>query len=158
MKNGVIYFLVASLMFSYNSIGSFENYVEKEKIEYLLNERIEIMNNFLYGTKDEEDIQYLNEELNRIEAEQLLRNDLDILYKVIDNPTDYELALSVKVDKINEIKQNEEGLFINANLNWLMSGYEGEFNMIKNYDIKCVESDGKMYLATLHYIDKDIIY
>lgn len=153
MKNGFIYFLIASLMLSYNSIGNFENFEEKEQIEYLLNERIVIMNNFLYGTKDEEDIKYLNEELNRIETEQLLINDLDILYKVIDNPTDYELALSVKVDKINKLKETEDGLFINANLNWLMSGYDGEFNMVKNYDIKCVESDGEIYLAALNYLD-----
>lgn len=153
MKNSFIYFLIASLLFSYNSIGNYENCEEIDSIEYLLNERIDIMNDFLYGTKSVNDIQYLNEELNKIEAEQLLDNDLAILHKVIDNPTDYELALSVEVDKINSLKETEEGLFINANLNWLMSGYDGEFNLNKNYDIKCIESDGKMYLATLNYID-----
>ena len=30
--------------------------------------------------KEEEDIQYLNQELARIEKEKLLQNDLDILY------------------------------------------------------------------------------
>lgn len=153
MKSGFIYFLVASLLFSYSSIGNYENYEEKGCIENLLNERIEIMNGFLYGPKDAKDIEYLNEKLNEIEAEELLNNDLSILYKVIDNPTDYELALSVKVDKINSLKETEEGIFINANLNWLMSGYDGEFNLVKSYYIKCIELDGKMYLTALKYID-----
>ena len=156
MKNGFIYFLITSLMLSYNSIGNFENYAEKDTVEYLLNERIEIMNNFLYGTKEEEDIQYLNQELARIEKEKLLQNDLDILYKIIDNPTDFELAMSVKVDKINDLKKEDDELFINASLNWLMSGYEGEFNMVKNYDIKCVQVEGHTYLVALNYIDKDV--
>jgi hypothetical protein len=156
MKNGFIYVLITSLLLSYNSMGNYENYAEKDRIEYLLNERIGIMNNFLYGVKGEEEMQYLNEELNRIEREQLLENDLQILYKIIDNPTDYELALSVKVDKINELKETDEGLYLNANLSWLMRGYEGEFNMIKNYDIKCVEYESNIYLATLNYIDNDI--
>lgn len=156
MKNGFIYFLITSLMLSYNSIGNFENYAEKDAVEYLLNERIEIMNNFLYGTKEEDDIQYLNQELARIEKEKLLQNDLDILYKIIDNPTDFELAMSVKVDKINDLKKEDDELFINASLNWLMSGYEGEFNMVKNYDIKCVQVEGHTYLVALNYIDKDV--
>jgi len=153
MKNGFIYFLVASLLFSYNSIGNYENYGEKSSIEYLLNERIAVMNDFLYGSKEEKDIENLNEKLNNIETEKLLNNDLSILYKVMDNPTDYELALSVKVDKINSLKETEAGLDINANLNWLMSGYDGEFNLIKNYDIKCIEADDKFYLTDLKYIE-----
>ncbi len=157
MKNSFICFMVASLLFSYNTIGSYENYKEIDSIEYLLNERIEIMNNFLYGTKNDDDIRYLNDELNRIEADELLGNDLDILYKVIDNPTDYELALSVEVDKINSLKKTDEGVLINADLNWLISGYDGEFNLNKNYDIKCIESEGKMYLAKLKYMDCDNI-
>lgn len=156
MRNGFIYFLITSLMLSYNTMGNFENYAEKDEVEYLLNERIEIMNTFLYGTKEEEDIQYLNKELARIEKEKLLQNDLDILCKIIDSPTDFELAMSVKVDKINDLKKENGELFINASLNWLMCGYEGEFNMVKNYDIKCVQVEGNTYLAALNYIDKDI--
>lgn len=153
MKNGVIYLLVASLLFSYNSIGNYENHKEISRIEYLLNERIEVMNDFLYGNKSANDINDLKEDLNKIEARKLLDNDLDILYKVMDNPTDYELALNVKVDKINNLNQTEEGFDINANLNWFMSGYDGEFNLIKNYDIKCINLDNKIYLAELKYIE-----
>lgn len=155
MKNSFICFLVASLLFSYNTIGSYENYKEIDSIEHLLNERIEIMNNFLYGTKNDDDIRYLNEKLKEIEADELLDNDLDILYKVIDNPTDYELALSVDVDKIKSLKKTDEGMLINADLNWLISGYDGEFNLNKNYDIKFIESEGKMYLVKLKYMDCD---
>lgn len=151
MKNGFIYLLVASLLFSYNSIGNYENHKEIASIEYLLNERIEIMNDFLYGSKNVDDTKILKENLSVIEADKLLDNDVDILYKVIDNPTDYELALNVKVDKINTLNETEGGMNINANLSWRMSGYDGEFDLVKNYDIKCIESEDKMYLTELKY-------
>lgn len=155
MKKVVICFLAVMLIFSYNSIEGYDNYEEIETLEYLLNQRICIMNGFLYGPKEASDVENLNLKLSDIEADALLNNDLDILYKVIDNPTDYELALSVNVDKINSLQKYEEELCINVDLNWHMRGYEGEFSMVKNYDIKCVESEDKMYLTSLKYIHKD---
>lgn len=146
MKKRFIYIMLALLLFSYNSISAYEYHEEISDIEYLLNERIIIMNEFLYGYKD---MNSLEDRLDDIEAEKLLENDLDILNKVIDNPTDYELAMNVKVDKVYSLECTEEGIHINADLNWLMSGYDGEFNMVKNYNIKCVEIDKQMYLASL---------
>jgi len=153
MKKGSILLLVVLLLFSYNTIGAYENHEEIKNIEYLLNERISIMNEFLYGSKNVNDINELNENLSNIETDKLLQNDLDILYKVIDNPTDYELAISVKVDKIVSLNESDDGYSINSDLNWLMSGYDGEYNLVKNYDIKCVQIEDKTYLAELKYID-----
>ena len=149
MRNRFIYLMLFSLLFSYNSIGDYQYYEEIDSIEYLLNERIEIMNEFLYGYKD---MEKLEEKLDKIETENLLENDLDILYKVIDSPTDYELALNVKVDQIHSLVKIDNDLHINLDLQWQMSGYDGEFSMVKNYDIKCVELEDQIYLASLVYI------
>lgn len=146
MKKRFIIIMLALLLFSYNSISAYEYHNEIEDIEHLLNQRIVIMNDFLYGYKD---MKSLEDKLNDIEAEKLLINDLDILSKVIDSPTDYELAMNVKVEKINTLERNEDCLYINVDLNWLMSGYEGEFHMVKNYNIKCIEVDEKMFLASM---------
>lgn len=146
MKKRFIYIMLALLFFSYNSISAYEYHNEIDDVEYLLNERIEIMNEFLYGFKD---MNSLEDKLETIEADKLLENDLDILYKIIDCPTDYELAMSVKVDKINSLERTEDGFHINADLEWLMSGYDGEFNMVKNYNIKCVKAEEQLYLASL---------
>ena len=138
--------MLVLLLFSYNSISAYEYHNEIDDIEYLLNERIKIMNEFLYGYKD---MKSLEAKLNKIEVEKLLENDLDILFKVIDCPTDYELAMNVNVEKINTFEKVEDGIFINVDLNWLMSGYDGEFNMIKNYNIKLVEIEKQMFLASM---------
>lgn len=149
MRNRFIFIMLISLLFSYNSFGYYQYYEEIDSIEYLLNERIEVMNEFLYGYKD---MGKLEEKLEKIEAENLLENDLDILYKVIDSPTDYELALSVEVDKINSLEKTDDYMNINADLKWQMSGYDGEFTMVKNYNIKCVKLADQIYLASLVYI------
>jgi hypothetical protein len=146
MKKRFIIIMLALLLFSYNSISAYEYHNEIDDIEYLLNERIKIMNEFLYGYKD---MKSLEDKLIKIEAEKLLDNDLDILLKVIDCPTDYELAMNVQIEEILTYEKVEDGIFINVDLNWLMSGYDGEFNMIKNYNIKLVEIEQQMYLASM---------
>ncbi|WP_313345237.1 hypothetical protein [Sedimentibacter sp.] len=146
MKKRFIYLMIVTMLFSYISIGGLEYHQEITSIEYQLNQRIEIMNEFLYGFKD---MNLLKEKLTNIERDKLLDNDTDILQKIADNPTDFELAMSVKVDKIHSVERTEKGININADLNWQMSGYDGEFNMVRNYDIKCIEEDKQMYLTSL---------
>jgi hypothetical protein len=146
MKKRFVLIMLALLLFSYNSINAYEYHEEIADIENLLNQRIVIMNDFLYGFKD---MNLLEDRLNDIETEKLLENDLGILSKVVDNPTDYELAVSVKVHKIHSLERSEDAIYINADLNWQMSGYDGEYNMIRNYNIKCIEFDKQLYLASL---------
>lgn len=146
MKKRFILTMILLLLFSYKSINGYEYHKEIKTIEYLLNERIKIMNEFLYGYKD---MGRLEDRLNEIESDKLLRNDLDILYKVIDNPTDYELAMNVKVQKIHDIEQKDDGYCANVDLIWLMRGYDGEFNIMRNYNIECIQLNEEVYLAEL---------
>ncbi len=153
MKKRFIFTMLLLLLFSYSSINGYEYHKEISTVEYLLNERIKIINEFLYGSQD---MDRLEKKLNKIESDNLLENDLDILCKVIDCPTDYELAMNVKVHKINSIEMIDDGYYLNADLNWFMGGYDGEFNLIKNYDIKCIEQDEQVYLAKLMILNNDI--
>ncbi len=146
MKKRFICLMLFTMLFSYISIGGLEYHQEITSIEHLLNRRIEIMNEFLYGYKD---MDSLKEKLMCIERDRLFENDTDILQKIADNPTDFELAMGVKVDKIHSLKRSEEGININIDLNWQMSGYDGEYNMVRNYEIKCIEEDKQMYLTSL---------
>lgn len=150
MKKRFIIIMLVLLLFSYNSIGAYEYHEEITEIEYLLNKRIEIMNEFLYGVKN---LNSLENKLKVIETESILENDVDILEKVIDNPTDYELAVSVSVDKINTLDQRDDCIYVNLDLNWLMRGYDGEFNMVKNYDIKCTLVEERLFLASFSIND-----
>jgi hypothetical protein len=51
------------------------------------------------------------------------------------------------------IEKTKEGILINADLNWTMRGYDGEFNLVRNYDIKCIGSEDELYLSSLRIID-----
>ena len=152
MKKRFIFSIAVLLLFSYTSISGYEYHKETDSIEYLLNERINIMNEFLYGYKDMDD---LEAKLCKIETGSLLQNDLAILHKVMDSPTDYELAINAKVDKIYEAVKEDEEYSINADLKWLMRGYDGEFNLIRNYSIKCIDMDEEFYLTELTLKDRE---
>lgn len=155
MKSVLISFLTATTMFSFNTIGDHNNYEEINKVEYLLNQRVETINEFLYKSDldGNKDIKKLTENLYRIEAEELLSNDLAIMERIAENPSDYELISNVKVDKIYSMDKDKNELEINADLNWSMSGYDGDYNMIKNYDIKCYEIQGEFYLTDLDVVE-----
>lgn len=150
MKNGIIFFLVASLLLSYNGFASYEYHQEIEDLEYLLNERIEAMNEFIYGEKD---VDKLNHKLSKIEDDDLLQNDLDILQKIIDYPTDFELSIDVVVEEIVDLEKSDEEIIIVAFLKWQMSGYDGEYDLVKKYNIKYKTLDKNMYLTYLEYIE-----
>jgi DNA replicative helicase MCM subunit Mcm2 (Cdc46/Mcm family) len=150
MKNGIIFFLVASLVLSYNAFASYEYHQETSDLEYLLNERIEIMNEFIYGEKD---MEKLNHKLSKIEDDDLLQNDLDILQKIIDNPTDFELSLNVAVEEIVDFKKTDEEIIMVVFLKWQMSGYDGEYDLVKKYNIKYKTIDKDTYLTYLEYIE-----
>ncbi len=151
-KRRFIFTMILLLLFSYNSINGYEYHKEIDTVENLLNQRIKVINEFLYSCQD---MDSLEKKLNKIEAGNLLQNDLDILCKVIDCPTDYELAMNVEVHKIKSIELTDSGYSVNADLNWLMRGYDGEFNIIKNYHIKCIEQDSQMYLAKLMILNNN---
>lgn len=155
MKSVLISFLTATTMFSFNTIGDHNNYEEINNVEYLLNERVEAINEFLYTSDFDgnKDIKKLTENLYRIEADELLSNDLAIMERIAKNPSDYELISNVKVDKIYSMDKGKSGMEINADLNWSMSGYDGDYNMVKNYDIKCYEKEGKIYLTDLDFVE-----
>jgi len=57
--------------------------------------------------------------------------------------------MNVKVNKIYLIELTDDEYLINADLNWLMRGYDGEFNIIRNYDINCIKVNGQLYLTKL---------
>ncbi|MDF2676733.1 MAG: hypothetical protein K0Q97_1042 [Bacillota bacterium] len=155
MKSGFIYFLAATTMLSFNTIGDHNNYEEINSIEYLLNERVAVINEYLFDSDEngEKDIKTLTENLYKIESDDLLQNDLAIMKRIAENPSDYELVSNVQVNKIYSIEKEENEIEINADLDWAMSGYDGEFNVVKNYDIKCAEKNGKIYLTDLDIIE-----
>lgn len=150
MKNKIIFFLIASLVLSYNGFASYEYHQEIEDLEYLLNQRISIMNEFIYGEKDMDD---LNIKLSKIETDNLLQNDIVILEKIIDNPTDFELSLNVEIEEILDLKRVEDEIILVALLKWQMSGYDGEYDLVKKYNIKYKETHKKIYLTYLEYIE-----
>ena len=72
MKSGVVYFFIMTFILSFNYLEQFDNVYEINQVEELLNERINIINTFLYGEKNPEILEKLKNDLSKIEDEKLL--------------------------------------------------------------------------------------
>ena len=135
----------------------FDSVSEVNQIEELLNKRISIINSFLYGDKIPEKLKELEDNLSEIEDEKLLKTDMDILTHIYHNPTEYERATKVKINKVKDIAVTENSVKMLANLQWTILGSDDEMpvetSLIKDYDINCIFKDKKIYLTNMKFVE-----
>jgi len=146
-------------MLSMGALGRYENFKEQYEVERLLNERIAIINNFLYGEKDDKVLENLKKDLSKIEHEAQLDSDISLLTHIYNNPTDYEYTTKVKIKKIKSIEITENSVKMLANLEWTI--LNGETNnkipiassFIKDYNISCIIKNKNMYLTNIKFVE-----
>lgn len=156
MKSVVVYFFIVAFIISFSCLEQFDSVNEVNQIEELLNERISIINAFLYGDKSLEILEKLEKELSKIEDEKLLKTDIDILTHIYNNPTDYERTTKVKINEVKKIEVTKDSVKMLANLQWTILA-NGELpietSLIKDYNISCVFKDKKMYLTNMEFVE-----
>lgn len=157
-----VYFFIIASMLSIGALGRYENFKEQYEVERLLNERIVIINNFLYSEKDENDIRVLEnlkDNLSKIENEAQLDSDMSLLTHIYNNPTDYEYTTKVKIKKIRSIEITENSIKMLANLEWtiLNSDFGKKIsiasNLIKDYNITCTIKNKNIYLTNIKFVE-----
>lgn len=157
MKAVIIYFFIVTFVISFGVLEQFDNISEVNQIEKLLNERINIINDFLYGDKDDEVLEKLKKDLSEIEDKNLLESDMSLLTYIYNNPTDYERTTRVRIKEIKNIEITETSIKILANLEWtVLTGEEElpiETSLIKDYNIDCIFKDKKMYLTNMKFVE-----
>ncbi len=154
-----VYFFIITSMLSMGALGRYENFKEQYEVERLLNERIAIINNFLYGEKDDKVLENLKKDLSKIEHEAQLDSDISLLTHIYNNPTDYEYTTKVKIKKIKSIEITENSVKMLANLEWTI--LNGETNnkipiassFIKDYNISCIIKNKNMYLTNIKFVE-----
>ena len=154
-----VYFFIITSMLSVGALGRYENFKEQYEVERLLNERIAIINNFLYGEKDDKILENLKKDLSKIENEAQLDSDISILTHIYNNPTDYEYTTKVKIKKIKSIEITENSIKMLANLEWtiLNDDVNKKFpiasSFIKDYNISCIIKNKNMYLTNIKFVE-----
>lgn len=154
-----VYLFIFTFMFSFGALDRYENFSEQHEIERLLNERIGIINDFLYGEKDEDVLEELQSKLSKIESGVQLNSDMSLLTHIYHNPTDYERATKVKILKLKDIVLTEDSIEILANLEWTILG--GDINdkfpvastFVKDYNINCIIKNKSIYLTNLKFVE-----
>ncbi|QSX04900.1 hypothetical protein JYG23_09365 [Sedimentibacter sp. zth1] len=153
MKNSIIYLLIITFVISFGCLQKYDYTIETNEVEELLSKRIEIINNFLYSEKNLLD---LRKQLAKIETDDLLKSDLEILTHIFNNPTEYEKVEGVSINKIESIEVTEDKIEIIAEIEW--SFFEGEeisiaSNLIKDYNIVCEIKNKNIYLTKLQVVE-----
>ncbi len=157
-----IYFFIIASMLSAGALGKYENFKEEYEVERLLNERIAIINDFLYSDKNENDtsiLDKLNDSLSRIEDGAQLDADLSLLTHIFYNPTDYEYTTKVKINKIKNIEITENSIKMLANLEWTILNDDARkkipiaSSFIKDYNITCIIKNKNIYLTNLKFVE-----
>lgn len=154
-----IYFFIITAMLSVGALGRYENFKEQYEVERLLNERIAIINNFLYGEKDDKVLENLKKDLAKIENGAQLNSDISLLTHIYNNPTDYEYTNKVKIKRIKSIEITENSIKMLANLEWTI--LDGDVNkkfpiassFIKDYNISCVIKNKNIYLTNIKFVE-----
>lgn len=154
MKKNIIVITVLIFIFSSYALANFNVNSEIVQVEKLMNERLKIINDFLYN---EQSFIRLKRELEKIEKKSLLIKDLDILANIINNPTSFEHVKSVKIENVIESNYNDDTIEIIAMLKWYTEGYSGNDKILNKYKIKCIIENEKLYLIELVSMDVDTI-
>ena len=156
MKSLFIYFFILTFIFSFGYLEQHDSISEVNQIEKLLNERIKIINDFLYADKDIEALEKLEKELSNIEDARLLKADMDTLTRIYYNPTDYERTTRVKIKQVKEINVSEDMIEMLANLEWTIlenGDLAIESSFMKDYNISCVFKNKKLYLTNMEFVE-----
>lgn len=148
-----IFILIVILILSYNSIGAYKYYEEIETVEFLMNKRIEIMNSFIYGEKN---LSILEEQLGKIEQGKLLSNDINVISKIIDNPTEYEVASKIEVLKVNKVETIGNNVSVNVDLKWFMIGNENKYTFSRAYNVDYTQRGSNKYLSEFKKISSEV--
>ncbi len=154
MRSTIVYFFIVALIFSFGFIEQYDNVSETNQIESLLNQRIDIINTFLYG--DDKDLEILEKALSVIEADKLLETDMEILTHIYYNPTEYERTNKVAINKVKKIEVVGDTVNMLAELKWnIISGEDLpiETSLVKDYNISCIVKDKKMYLTNMKFVE-----
>lgn len=152
MKNGLVFILIAAMLSSFGMLDRNVSYVEPDQIEDLLNQRVEILNEYLYKNKNYEELEL---KLKKIETGEILKKDLESMSYIADNPTDLDLTKSVTVGKIDNMSNINGNIDINLQLCWIIGQYnqlDVETSLIKDYNLKCTKINNKLYLTQMTII------
>lgn len=152
MKNGLVFILIAAMLSSFGMLDRNVSYVEPDQIEALLNQRVEILNEYLYKNKNYEELEL---KLKKIETGEILKKDLESMSYIADNPTDLDLTKSVTVGKIGNMSNINGNIDINLQLCWIIGQYnqlDVETSLIKDYNLKCTKINNKLYLTQMTII------
>lgn len=113
-------------------------------IRTILVSRMDILNSGIYKGLD---LDIAKEKLKNIEGDALVKEDLEYLSYLRDNPTDFAYVNDLRVLNVSFIDYNLEKINIIAEIEWDVKSYENELTEVVKYEMKLLKVDDKFLLT-----------
>ncbi|WP_425446549.1 hypothetical protein [Dethiothermospora halolimnae] len=154
-KNSYVIIIALALTFliinmTHSKVYSDGKYVNE--LNKLLTKRIVTMNKGLY--ESDVDISAIKEELKKIEYGKLLKDDLEIIEYVRNNPTDYSYVTKAKIEESKLIDENENSLKVKIKVKWTFNSIEDEISANNYLIIDIVKEKGRYLMTNIVFINE----
>ncbi|MTI48581.1 MAG: hypothetical protein FH761_12120 [Firmicutes bacterium] len=126
------------------------NDIELSNIEELLSERMHIMNEGLFNQMD---IDTVEEKLTGIERGKLLLEDINIIKKSRELPTDYSYPFGMKIKSVESVKYEETNVELYLVLEWEIAYKDKQTKEDFLYKIKLLKQKERYYIYNIEVIE-----
>lgn len=146
----LIIFLNKLNVHTYSYSNRYKN-IDLQEVEELLNYRNNIMKDGLFNNRD---IKIIERQLSEVEKGEILYNDIDIIKKLRECPTDYAYPLELKISSIEGVVYNELLAEFHLKIQWEISYLNNEETKEELlYKIQIVDYKGSLFICGIEIIE-----
>ncbi|WP_427338927.1 hypothetical protein [Caloranaerobacter sp. DY30410] len=144
----MIVLMIITLFFSIGQAQIYNDIINEAfvigTIRTILLSRMNIMNSCIYEGLD---LDIAKEKLKKIEDDVLVREDLEYLTYLRENPTDFEYVSDLRILNVSFIDYNLEKISFVTEIEWDIKSYENESIEVVKYEIELLRVDDKFLLT-----------
>ncbi|WP_069649187.1 hypothetical protein [Caloranaerobacter ferrireducens] len=144
----MVVLMIIILFFGVGQAQIYNNMINEDFVirttRTILVSRMDIINSCIYEGLD---LDIAKQKLKRIEGDVLLKDDLEYLTYLKENPTDFEYVYDLRILNVSFVDNNLEKISFITEIEWDIKSYENELTEVVKYEIELLKVDNKFLLT-----------